>query len=167
LLRTLVLLIAVVALALFAEVTRRRSNARSRALPPRRRVALQIAKLMHAGDWNVAPQAIPNLIDALHKQPISSGLAVTPKDLFARDPNFVYCPLTYIGGRGAFSLPDEDLDALRARENQWPRGNHLLAVRHRLRLGSRAWWGMQGIRARRCAEDMDERPDLFDATIRT
>ena len=35
-----------------------------RAEPPKRG-ALRIAKLMHAGDWNIARQAIPNLMDAL------------------------------------------------------------------------------------------------------
>ena len=34
-----------------------------------KRSALRIAKLKHAGDWNVAPQAIPNLMDALRKPP--------------------------------------------------------------------------------------------------
>src|SRR5262249_32258807 len=34
-----------------------------------RRGSLKIGKLMHAGDWNVAPQAIPNLMDALRKPP--------------------------------------------------------------------------------------------------
>ena len=32
---------------------------------PPKRGALRIAKLRHAGDWNIAPQAIPNLMDAL------------------------------------------------------------------------------------------------------
>ena len=39
-----------------------------KAEPPKRG-ALRIAKLMHAGDWNIAPQAIPNLMDALRKPP--------------------------------------------------------------------------------------------------
>ena len=30
-----------------------------------KRGAFRMAKLKHAGDWNVAPQAIPNLMDAL------------------------------------------------------------------------------------------------------
>ena len=34
-----------------------------------KRGALRIAKLKHAGDWNIAPQAIPNLMDALRKPP--------------------------------------------------------------------------------------------------
>ena len=39
-----------------------------KAEPPKRG-ALRIAKLKHAGDWNIAPQAIPNLMDALRKPP--------------------------------------------------------------------------------------------------
>jgi hypothetical protein len=68
---------------------------------------------MHAGDWNIAPQAIPNLMDALRKPPFSYDVVITQKDLFARDPSLIYYPLIYITGRRAFSLPDEDLDALR------------------------------------------------------
>ena len=39
--------------------------------------ALRIAKLMHAGDWNIAPQAIPNLMDALRKPPFSFNVVLT------------------------------------------------------------------------------------------
>ena len=39
---------------------------------PAKRGALRVAKLMHAGDWNIAPQAIPNLMDALRNKPSSS-----------------------------------------------------------------------------------------------
>ena len=79
--------------------------------PKRRR--LRIAKLKHAGDWNIAPLAIPNLMDALRKPPFSFDVVITQKDLFPRDPNLVYYPLIYIHGRGAFSFPKEDLEALR------------------------------------------------------
>ena len=58
-----------------------------------KRNALQIAKLKHAGDWNIAPQAIPNLMDALRKPPYQFDVVVTQKDLFPRDPNLVYYPL--------------------------------------------------------------------------
>jgi hypothetical protein len=112
LLRTLVLLIAVVALGLFAEVTRRRSQPRSLAWPETRG-ALRIARLMHAGDWNLDPQAIPNLMDALRKPPHGFDVFLTQKDLFPRDPNLIYYFLIYIHGRGTFSLSDEDLVALR------------------------------------------------------
>ncbi len=33
------------------------------------RGALQVAKLKHSGDWNIAPQAIPNLMEVLRKPP--------------------------------------------------------------------------------------------------
>src|SRR5262249_52986045 len=36
-----------------------------------KRGTLQIAKLVHAGDWNVAPLSIPNLMDILRKPPLS------------------------------------------------------------------------------------------------
>ncbi|MGP0067778.1 MAG: DUF4159 domain-containing protein, partial [Isosphaeraceae bacterium] len=78
-----------------------------------RRGALRIAKLKHAGDWNIAPQAIPNLMDALRKPPYGFDVVVTQKDLFPRDPNLIYYPLIYIHGRGAISFPKEDLEALR------------------------------------------------------
>ena len=77
-----------------------------------RRGALRIAKLKHAGDWNIAPQAIPNLMDALRRAPFSLDVVITQKDLFPRDPNLIYYPLIYIHGRGAISFPKEDLEAL-------------------------------------------------------
>ncbi len=83
-----------------------------KAAPPKRG-ALRVAKLMHAGDWNVAPQAIPNLMDALRKAPYRFDVVITQKDLFPRDPNLVYYPLIYIHGRASLSFPKEDLDALR------------------------------------------------------
>jgi Domain of unknown function (DUF4159) len=78
-----------------------------------RRGALRVAKLMHAGDWNIAPQAIPNLMDALRKPPFRFDVVLTQKDLFPRDPSLIYYPLIYIHGRGALSFPKEDLEALR------------------------------------------------------
>ena len=55
------------------------------AAPPKRG-ALRIAKLMHAGDWNIAPQAIPNLMDALRKPPFSFDVVLTQKDLSPATP---------------------------------------------------------------------------------
>jgi hypothetical protein len=78
-----------------------------------KRGALRIAKLMHAGDWNIAPQAIPNLMDALRKPPFSFDVVLTQKDLFASDPGLVFYPLVYLHGRGAVSFPKDQLDALR------------------------------------------------------
>jgi hypothetical protein len=110
LLRTIVLLIAVVALALFAEVTRQRARTKSLAGPPAKG-ALRVARLMHSGDWDVAPQAVPNLMNTLRK--LGFGVALTQKDMFSRNPDLIYYPLVYLHGRGTFSLSDEDLDALR------------------------------------------------------
>jgi len=85
---------------------------RGKAEAPKRD-ALQIAKLKHAGDWNIAPQAIPNLMDALRKPPYSFNVNLKQKDLFPRDPYLMYYPLIYIHGRAALSFGREDLDALR------------------------------------------------------
>ena len=78
-----------------------------------KRGALKIAKLKHAGDWNIAPQAIPNLMDALRKPPFSFDVVLAQRDLFPSDPNLLYYPLIYIHGRGTISFPKEDLEALR------------------------------------------------------
>ena len=90
-----------------------------------KRGALRIAKLKHAGDWNIAPQAIPNLMDALRKPPFSFDVVITQKDLFPRDPNLIYYPLIYIHGRAALSFPKDDLDALR--QHLEPGGGTLFA----------------------------------------
>jgi hypothetical protein len=81
------------------------------AAPPRG--ALRIAKLKHAGDWNIAPQAIPNLMEALRKPPLNFNVVITQKDLFPSDPNLIYFPLVYIHGRAASSFGNDDLAALR------------------------------------------------------
>ena len=78
-----------------------------------KRNALQIAKLQHAGEWNVAPLAIPNLMDALRKPPLSFDVVINHKELSPRDPSLIYYPLIYLHGRAAFSFTKEDLDALR------------------------------------------------------
>lgn len=77
-----------------------------------KRGALHIAKLHHAGDWNVAPLAIPNLTTSLRDK-LGLDVVVNHKDLLPRDPNLKYFPLVYIHGRAAFSLAGEDMDWLR------------------------------------------------------
>jgi hypothetical protein len=78
-----------------------------------KRNALRIAKLKHAGDWNIAPQAIPNLMDALRKPPFRFDVVITQKDLFPRDPNLIYYPLIYVHGRAALAFDKGDMEALR------------------------------------------------------
>jgi len=78
-----------------------------------KRGALRIAKLKHSGDWNIAPLAIPNLMDALHRPPLSYDVVITQKDLIASDPSLIYYPLIYIHGRAVLTFGKDDLDALR------------------------------------------------------
>src|SRR5208337_2507153 len=80
---------------------------------PVQRNALRIAKLQHAGQWNVAPLAVPNLMEALRKPPLSFDVVINHKELLPRDPSLIYYPLIYLHGRAAFSFTKEDLDALR------------------------------------------------------
>jgi hypothetical protein len=77
-----------------------------------RRGALRIAKLKHGGEWNLAPQAIPNLMDVLSKPPLDFDVVLSQKDLAPDDPSLVNYPLIYLHGRAAFDL-DADLDVLR------------------------------------------------------
>jgi hypothetical protein len=72
---------------------------------------LRVARLVHSGDWDVAPRAVPNLMNTLRK--LGFGVALTQKDMFSRNPDLIHYPLVYFHGRGTFSLSDEDLDALR------------------------------------------------------
>jgi hypothetical protein len=90
-----------------------------------RRGALRIAKLKHAGEWNIAPQAIPNLMESLRRPPLNYDVMISQKDLFARDPNLIYYPLVYIHGRAAVRFDPDDLHALR--QHLEPGGGTLFA----------------------------------------
>jgi hypothetical protein len=69
-----------------------------------KRGALRIAKLKHAGEWNIAPRAIPNLMDVLRKPPLDFDVVLSQKDLAPSDPSLVNYPLIYLHGRTAFDL---------------------------------------------------------------
>ena len=77
-----------------------------------RRGALRIAKLRHAGDWNIAPLAIPNLTTALRDR-LKFDVVINHKELFARDPGLVHYPLIYLHGRAAVDFSEDDRVALR------------------------------------------------------
>ena len=79
---------------------------------PPRRGALRIAKLRHAGDWNVAPLAIPNLTTTLRDR-LKIEVVINHKELFPTDPNLVHYPLIYIHGRAALTFDEKDKAALR------------------------------------------------------
>ncbi len=95
---------------------------------PPKRGALRIAKLKHAGDWNIAPRAIPNLMEALRKPPLRYNVVLQPKNLFPNDPSLIYYPLVYLHGRGAFSFSKDQLDALH--RHLVPGGGTLFADAH-------------------------------------
>jgi hypothetical protein len=78
-----------------------------------RRGTLQIAKLVHAGDWNVAPLAVPNLMDILRKPPLSFDVVLQHKELYPKDPNLVNYPLIYLHGRASFGFTPEEMVLLR------------------------------------------------------
>lgn len=77
-----------------------------------RRGALHIAKLRHAGDWNIAPLAIPNLTTSL-RQKLGLDVVINHRELFPQDPNIAHYPLIYQHGRAAFTFSKEDMDMIR------------------------------------------------------
>lgn len=78
-----------------------------------RRGALQIAKLRHAGGWNVAPLSIPNLTTILRER-VGYDVVINHRDLLPSDPNLINFPLVYVHGNAAFNMSDSDIEALRA-----------------------------------------------------
>ena len=78
-----------------------------------KRGALRIARIKHAGDWDIASKAIPNLMETLAKPPFSFDVVIKPKELHPLDPSLVYYPLFYLHGRAAFSFEERELKALR------------------------------------------------------
>jgi len=77
-----------------------------------KRGALHIAKLHHAGDWNVAPLAVPNLTTMLRDRR-KFDVVLNHREIYAGDPNLIHYPLIYVHGRAALSFPDRDMQALR------------------------------------------------------
>lgn len=64
---------------------------------------LKLAKLHYAGDWNAAPNALRNLLMALHR---AGGLdaSATQRDVAPADPNLLRYPIAYMHGRHSFAL---------------------------------------------------------------
>ncbi|MFO0908642.1 MAG: DUF4159 domain-containing protein [Isosphaeraceae bacterium] len=77
-----------------------------------KRGALQVAKLRHAGDWNVAPLAVPNLMASVRDR-LGLDVVLSHREIFPRDPNLVNFPLVYIHGRASLAFGADDLAALR------------------------------------------------------
>jgi hypothetical protein len=87
------------------EVTTRPQNRIERGL-------LQVAKLRHTGDWDVAPRALHNVLVALNR---TSGLLASmhQKNLVATDDNLRSYPLAYMHGRSSFQFSPQEIAKLR------------------------------------------------------
>ena len=77
-----------------------------------KRGSLHIAKLQHAGEWNIAPLAIPNLASRLRDE-LKMDVVINHRSIYANDENLVYYPLLYVHGRGGLSFPPEHMQILR------------------------------------------------------
>jgi Domain of unknown function (DUF4159) len=70
---------------------------------PIERGFLQVAKLKHTGDWDVAPRALRNLLLGLNR---FNGLTASTKqrDISPADKNLFRYPVVYMHGRNGFSM---------------------------------------------------------------
>jgi hypothetical protein len=94
------------------------------------RGALTLARLRHGGDWNLAPEALPDLCRFL-RDDRHFDISLKPTDLFPRDPNLVHDPLLYLHGKGAIDFTEEDKNVLRRHLS--PGGGTLFADASELR----------------------------------
>jgi hypothetical protein len=112
-LRTLLLVVVLAAVILEVYVLSRPTKPEYGSLPPQIvRGPLRVGRLIHGGDWDIAPNAIPNLIKSLRYTPVGFSWAVTQKDLVPRDPNLIYYPVLYLHGRTSWEFTAADLNAL-------------------------------------------------------
>ena len=77
-----------------------------------KRTALEIAKIRHSGQWNVARTALPNLMGHLRKS-ANVDVIAQQRELSLQDPTLRVYPLAYMAGRAAFTFTDKDQQALR------------------------------------------------------
>jgi len=89
-----------------------------------KRGALYIGKLVHAGGWNIAPLAVPNLTSSL-RQKLGIDVVINHKELYPEDPALAHYPLVYLHGRAGFTYSDQDMEKIRRHLN--PGGGTLFA----------------------------------------
>jgi len=80
-----------------------RDGALNKGRNPIERGFLQVAKLKHTGDWDVAPRALRNLLLGLNR---TNGLTASTKrrDIAPADKNLFRYPVVYMHGRNGFSM---------------------------------------------------------------
>jgi len=89
------------------------------------RGAFRVAKLKYSGEWNVAPRAIPNLMETLRRPPLNFDVTINQKNVSPRDADLIYYPLVYMHGRSAIAIQPQDMEPLRRHLN--PGGGTLFA----------------------------------------
>jgi len=62
---------------------------------------LQVAKIKHEGDWDVAPKALRNLLMGLNRT-VGTTASTKQRNLFASDKNIFKYPILYMHGRNGF-----------------------------------------------------------------
>ncbi|MGL5094873.1 MAG: DUF4159 domain-containing protein, partial [Planctomycetia bacterium] len=68
---------------------------------------LQIAKIRHNGDWNLAPRAVRNLMSSL-KEMVKVDVVRQQRDVDLLDPNLFNYPLAYMHGRTKFGFTGQE-----------------------------------------------------------
>lgn len=99
-------------------------SGRNKGKNPIERGFLQVAKLKHTGDWDVAPRALRNLLMALNR---ANGMTASTKrwDISPADKNIFRYLVVYMHGRNGFSM--SDASKKRLKEYLTKRGGLLFA----------------------------------------
>jgi hypothetical protein len=79
---------------------------------PGNRWVLQIGKLKHGGDYNVAPLAVSNLMASLRDN-LKMNVAAEQRELTPLDENLIRFPFLYMHGRSQFSFDEQQTAKLR------------------------------------------------------
>lgn len=79
---------------------------------PGNRWVLQIGKLKHGGDYNVAPMAVPNLMASLRDN-LKMNVAMEHRELTPQDENLVRFPIVYMHGRSQFTFTEDQIARIR------------------------------------------------------
>lgn len=105
-------------------ITRVAKNTASRpGGEPVERGTVQIAQLMHNGDWRPDPGVVPNLATHLHER-LGTDVTRETVPLKATDERLARHPIVYMTGHYSFKLTPEEITALR---RHLERGGFLMA----------------------------------------
>lgn len=77
-----------------------------------KRGLLQIAKLRHSGQWDIAPHALRNLLMALNRT-VGMSASTRQRNLAATDANIFKYPIVFMHGRKSFTMNRQEIRNLR------------------------------------------------------